>query len=474
MTTKRHRDDRLAFTAIPTAIIQQIALYIPDSKDFFSYLSCFQNAQGGETLGELGHFLELSTKLEPTDLWPKLQLRLLTPSLVPSVRCITRFFTTIYVFEVFDVTLLQQCLHPHNVVELLECPPRDLVHQWLAAPVSMLPVKHITFTSQDPDACDLFLDQLPCMSGLASLSFRNSVVRGFGRLFAFIQASSTLTRLHLSMIYLSNLIERVHRFQRVFMDVERIRSPAQFQRQHLEILGEWLRRCPATSIDLKRWDIDFDDETCVANLLDAIFTSSSLENVVVSNPRLGVHIAQVTFPAPLRLQSLDLSSSNIDGTAMASLVTGLRDSSLTSLSLEENDIGVKGLQSLLDVLPLSNIQKLRLRRVYLDDSACKMIATALPSSKLVDLDLSVNRLTDRSANELSKVVARATSLTTLNLFDNEITPQGATALVKALNGRSQVTTWLDLGGNFIEGVEVQYLNAMVLKTSQILTANFRG
>ncbi|KAG9402377.1 hypothetical protein AC1031_006991 [Aphanomyces cochlioides] len=194
MTTKRHQGDCPSFTAIPTAIIQQIALYIPDSKDFFSYLSCFQDAQGSGTLGDLQHFLELSNQLDPTDLWPKLQLRQLTSSLVPSVRCIT-----------LSLKLLEQCLHPHNVVDLLSHPSHDGLRAWLTAPLSMLPVQHITFQSLGNATGELFVEQLGNMPNLVSLTLQESHMHAdsMDRLFAFIQVSSKLTRLSLSSLSIS-------------------------------------------------------------------------------------------------------------------------------------------------------------------------------------------------------------------------------------------------------------------------------
>ncbi|KAF0733790.1 hypothetical protein Ae201684P_002747 [Aphanomyces euteiches] len=131
----------MSLSSIPQSIIQHIAFYIPVAKDFLSFLVSFPDAT---SIGNLHYFFELSNILKPNDLWPKLQLQELTPSLVPRVRRITRFFTTIYVFEVFDLKLLQQCLHPHNVVELLTCPFWYDLDEWLTTPVSMLPVQHIT------------------------------------------------------------------------------------------------------------------------------------------------------------------------------------------------------------------------------------------------------------------------------------------------------------------------------------------
>ncbi|CAK4493847.1 unnamed protein product [Aphanomyces euteiches] len=108
----------------------------------------------------------------------------------------------------------------------------------------------------------------------------------------------------------------------------------------------------------------------------------------------------------------------------------------------------------------------------LDNDACALIAAALPSLTIVELNLSYNELTDRSAKVVSEVVGRATSLTSLVLSDNDIDLEGATALVKALSERPQVTTWLDLGWNRINLDGADCLYDMVEKTPQILKASF--
>ncbi|CAK4645401.1 hypothetical protein LEN26_005602 [Aphanomyces euteiches] len=458
-------------SSIPQAIIQHIAFFIPDSKDFFSFLSSFQDGCASETLGDLRHFLDLSTQLDPSDLWPHFRLRKLTPSLVPSVRGVARFFSTIFVFDVYDFELLHQCLHPHNVVDLLSPPSYNQIHGWLTAPLSMLPLQHITFASPNEEISDLFFEQLGLMPDLVSLTLHHSFLHlgNMDRLFAFIQASSKLTRLSLSMLYVSHRTER-----RVIVGhvMQTRPPPPRFHRRHLEILAEWLRRCPVTSIKLKRWYVDGDDASSAVDLLNVIVASSTLKSVAMSNTTVGKFIATTTIRAPLRIQSLDLSHSSLGNTAMVSLATGLRHSYATSLDLGSNVIDETGLRSLVEVLPTTNIQSLCLRCTEMDDDICALIAAALPSLKLVALDLGENHLADRSAKALSDVVARAPRLAGLQLCGNVITMQGAIALVKALSARPQVTMLLDLSDNLTGDADIEKLNSMVNPTSQIVVAIF--
>ncbi|CAK4641639.1 unnamed protein product [Aphanomyces euteiches] len=141
------------------------------------------------------------------------------------------------------------------------------------------------------------------------------------------------------------------------------------------------------------------------------------------------------------------------GMAMASLANGLLHSSLTNLSFQLDKIDYTGLQSLLDVLPETNIRTLSLRRMGLDDGACARIAAVLPSSTIVDLDLSGNHLTDRSADELCRVIQSDMALMSLRLSHTRITLPGETDLKKALAVRPQLKIFLDESGTPIKAMD---------------------
>ncbi|KAH9165197.1 hypothetical protein AeNC1_018563, partial [Aphanomyces euteiches] len=288
--------------------------------------------------------------------------------------------------------------------------------------------------------------------------------RDLDRLFAFIQDNSTLTRFSLSSLYTSDDDE-------IDVGVWTIGSPCvRFRQRHLESLAAWLRHCPATSISLSHWFVE--DTPSAVELLQTIFASSTLESVSLDMENVDWDIQAAMFPARLCMQSLEWSYCSLNLTTMAALATALRHSNMTSLTLDTTNIDVATLPTLLDALLETNLRRLKLSKASLEDDACVLIAAALPSLTIVELNLSYNKLTDHSAKVLAEVVGRATSLTSLVLYDNAIGLQGATALVKALSGRPQVTTWLDLGWNLFNHDEADWLNDMVEKTPQILKACF--
>ncbi|CAK4845439.1 unnamed protein product [Aphanomyces euteiches] len=464
MACKRPRRELMSLSSIPQSIVQHIAFFIPVAKDFLSFLASFPDAT---SIGDLQSFLELSNILRPNDLWPKLQLKEMTPSLVPSVRRIAFFFTTMYVFKVFDVKLLQQCLHPHNIVELLQSPMRRAVYDWLKTPLSILPVQHIKigFACEFSSAC--FLDQLGSMAHLVSLSLERCTFfpRDLDRLFAFIEE---LTRLSLSTLYKSKRLD-----EHDVSNSGREKPPGRFRHRHLEALTAWLRHCPVTSISLGNWFVVQEDSSSAVELLKTIFASSTLENVSLDMERFDRYIQAAMFPARFCMQSLELSYCSLNVTTMAALATGLRHSNITSLTLDTSNIDGAILPSLLDALLDTNVRQLSLSFESLEDDECALIAAALPSLTIIELNLCCNELTDRSAKVLSEVVGRATSLTSLVLSENDIDLEGATALVKALSERPQVTTWLDLSWNRMKEAEAVCLYDMVEKTPQILSANFK-
>ncbi|KAH9188245.1 hypothetical protein AeNC1_009774, partial [Aphanomyces euteiches] len=85
--------------------------------------------------------------------------------------------------------------------------------------------------------------------------------------------------------------------------------------------------------------------------------------------------------------------------------------------------------------------------------ACAGIAAVLPSSTIVDLDLSGNHLTDRSADELCRVIQSDMALMSLRLSHNRITLQGETDLKKALAVRPQLKIFLDESGTPIKAMD---------------------
>ncbi|KAH9188250.1 hypothetical protein AeNC1_009779 [Aphanomyces euteiches] len=278
-----------------------------------------------------------------------------------------------------------------------------------------------------------------------SLSLENCLFfhRDVDRLFAFIEDNLKLTRLSLASLCTSDNDE-------IGIVEWTMSCPCvRFRHRHLKSLAAWLRRCLVTSITLRDWSVDEEDRSRAVGLLKTIFASSTLEDVSLDMKNFDRDIQAAMFPAPLHFQSLELRFCSWNVTTMAALAMGLRHSNMTSLTLDNTNIDVAILPSLLDALLDTNLRRLRLSMTSLDNDACALIAAALPSLTIVELNLSYNELTDRSAKVVSEVVGRAMSLTSLVLFYNAIDLEGATALVKALSERPQVTTWLDLGWNRI-------------------------
>ncbi|CAK4645420.1 unnamed protein product [Aphanomyces euteiches] len=120
------------------------------------------------------------------------------------------------------------------------------------------------------------------------------------------------------------------------------------------------------------------------------------------------------------------------GMAMASLANGLLHSSLTNLSFQLDKIDYTGLQSLLDVLPKTNIRTLSLRRM---------------GGRLC------SHCSYRSADELCRVIQSDMALMSLRLSHNRITLQGETDLKKALAVRPQLKIFLDESGTPIKAMD---------------------
>ncbi|KAF0699170.1 Aste57867_10222 [Aphanomyces stellatus] len=451
---------------LPPALIQHIALFISDQKDFYAYLSCFQDSRG-ETLGHLQHFWELSFSIDPADLWPALHVRTLNHGIATSMRAVATYFSVVDIFKVFDLALVCSILGPSHILRVHDCPPNvDDMDMWLDR-ILTFPLQHLTFHSKEHSHFTRLLEALPFMPRMHSLDVHDTTVRSLDLLTAFLNSpsSSSLLELRLSRLYLE--VEGEDMLVRRMRDGSPELVPAL-----ADALATWLQREPATTLTLSKWTCHA-SVAAVRALFEAVWACPTLEHLDLSLTHVEFLLQAHTFSTPLTVHSLNLSGCGVDAKAMAHLAHGLRRSHVAELTLDHNPIEFAGLKALVAVLPETNVQSLALRRMMLDDTDCRHVAMALPQSKVAELDLSFNSIRDRGAEELAAYVRRTPSLHTIRLVDNEICMPGASALVKALAARAHDMKYLDVSKNLVESDEAKTLNKMVADAPRIQCALFR-
>jgi Leucine Rich repeat len=165
----------------------------------------------------------------------------------------------------------------------------------------------------------------------------------------------------------------------------------------------------------------------------------------------------------------DLARQYIDDAAMKALAAALPNSTVTTLSLVQNQIGAAGAEALAAALPNSKVTTLYFGVNQIGDAGAEALAAALPNSKVTELDLRTNQIGAAGAEALAAALPNS-KVTELNLIVNQIGDAGAESLAVALPN-SKVTQ-LDLWSNQIGDAGVEAL-AAALPNSKVTTLDLR-
>ncbi|XP_068725716.1 NLR family CARD domain-containing protein 3-like isoform X2 [Montipora capricornis] len=142
---------------------------------------------------------------------------------------------------------------------------------------------------------------------------------------------------------------------------------------------------------------------------------------------------------------------------------------LTTLNLEQNEIGTAGAEFLSEALKVNTcLTTLNLGRNEIDNAGAEFLSEALKvNTSLTTLNLERNEIGTAGAEFLSEALKVNTCLTTLNLIRNKFGTAGAEFLSEALKVNTCLTT-LNLGGNEIDNAGAEFLSE-ALKVNTCLT-----
>jgi Leucine-rich repeat (LRR) protein len=149
------------------------------------------------------------------------------------------------------------------------------------------------------------------------------------------------------------------------------------------------------------------------------------------------------------VHSLHLPHANLKDNRTKEIVRALcTNSTITSLDLKYNHIGVAGMEALAALLrENTTITELNVWGNKFEWGGVKALALALCSNRtILKLDLGSNNLGERGAQELAAALCINVSVTELHLSLTALGPKGATKLAQALRSNTSITD-LDLSGN---------------------------
>ena len=187
------------------------------------------------------------------------------------------------------------------------------------------------------------------------------------------------------------------------------------------------------------------------NLASNMISGEGLEHLV---DVIGEHKTLKVLNLGLHEGSMRKNSLSLQGaTSLAAIL--LKNQSLDTLVLEDNDIGAVGGECFGIVLMQNNtLKNLKVSENELRTEGASFIIKN--ANKLESLDLSKNYITSDAGQILEKLVSQSRRLKKLVLEYNELLPNGAEFIAKGLRRNATITV-LNLKGNILGDDGVQHL-----------------
>lgn len=177
-----------------------------------------------------------------------------------------------------------------------------------------------------------------------------------------------------------------------------------------------------------------------------------------------------------RIQTLQLTNSNLDKDGVARMINALNapGAGYNDVRLTAQGLGAPAAMLLASVITGNQkIKSLALNNNYLDDNATTIIAQALPNSGIQSLVLDDNDIGDNGAKALAAALADPKcKLTSLSVARNMINAIGAGQLMDAL--ASSKITEINLAGNQISQSAGKSLVASLTAATQVTRVNLRN
>eukprot|EP00729_Bicosta_minor_P011889 gene11889-27516_t len=161
-----------------------------------------------------------------------------------------------------------------------------------------------------------------------------------------------------------------------------------------------------------------------ASITTALAKNTAIEDIGLGLndvTRVGVRALVKMWPSNTTITTLHLNNNKLGSAGIAELCKGMiRGSHLQSLHVDCNELGDKGA-----------IQTLTMQQNAIGDKGAAMLATTVRSSRLVNLDLASNEISESGAKALAKCIELTPTLAKLSVFGNGLGRDGIRAISEA-------------------------------------------
>ncbi|XP_040203079.1 NACHT, LRR and PYD domains-containing protein 3-like isoform X2 [Rana temporaria] len=216
------------------------------------------------------------------------------------------------------------------------------------------------------------------------------------------------------------------------------------------------------------------DSSC-PHLTSGIRNNQTLRTLDLSDNNLkGPHFRDLMKALTTsRIEELRLSSNHLTDSSCLHLTSGIRNNqTLRTLDLSYNNLKGPHFWVLMTALKTSQIEELQLSRNHLTDSSCPHLASGIRhNQKLRTLDLSVNNLEGPDFRDLMEALTTS-RIEELQLSSNNLTDRSCRHLTSVIRNNQTLRT-LDLSDNNLEGPHFRDLME-ALRTSRIEELQIRG
>ncbi|KAL0239380.1 hypothetical protein GEMRC1_009488 [Eukaryota sp. GEM-RC1] len=186
----------------------------------------------------------------------------------------------------------------------------------------------------------------------------------------------------------------------------------------------------------------------VVALTDVLKVNTTITSIDLGNNSIGVAGARALAEAlkvNLTITCIEMSGNSIGEEGAKELAEALKvNSTITSVDLSENFLGDEGAKELAEALKVNaTVTAIRMSGNSIGDEGARELADALKVNAIVNcVDLSENFIGDEGAEALADTLKINSKMTSINLRENYIGDEGAEALVEALKVRNFKNSFL--------------------------------